>query len=248
MNFSQLKIKNISFLFFVLLFFNACKKENLCDCFKRTGKIVQEERMITGFSQLLIMDNINAYIVEDSIFNVIVEAGENIVPLIKTEIDGTTLVCTNDNRCNWTRSYDKPMNVYIHMPKIERIESNGTGNIKSLNTITTPFFYIQTKNSGDVEITLNSKELRTAMHGSSDLTLHGTVNNHECDIGGTGYLRAVDLISGYTFVHTYTIGLCYVYAKDILICNIDQKGDVFCYGAPKQVITKFTNSGRLYFQ
>lgn len=220
----------------------------MCDCIKRTGKIIHENRPLSGFNAILVKDNINVFITQDSVFDVTVEAGEHIAPLIITEISGSTLVCKNKNRCNWTRSYKNPVNVYVHMPLLTEIESNGTGDIKSLNTIQVPSCYIQTKNSGNVELSIQTPILTTSMHGSADLILHGTVNNHECDIGGTGYLKAGDLQTGYTFLHTYTLGLCYIYARDLVICHIDQIGDVFCYGNPKSVVTSSTNKGKLYIQ
>lgn len=220
----------------------------MCDCIKRTGKIIQEKRALSGFKEIQVEDNINVFITQDSVFDVTVEAGENIAPLIITEIRGSTLVCKNKNRCNWTRSYKKPHNVYVHMPLLTEIVSNGTGDIISQNTIQTPSCYIRTKNSGNVELSINTPLLLTAMHGSADLTLHGHVNNHECDIGGTGYLKAADLQTGYTFLHTYTLGLCYIYARDLVICHIDQIGDVFCYGNPKSVVNNSTSTGKLYIQ
>jgi hypothetical protein len=237
------------FIFCSLLSFLAgCKKENRCDCLKRTGDIILDKRSLSGFTKILAEENVDVYISQDSIFSVTVEAGEHIAPLITTEINGSTLVCKNKNRCNWTRSYKKPLNVYVHMPLLKEIVSNGTGNIKSLNTIQTDSCYVQTKNSGNIELSIHTPRLASSMHGSADLILHGKVNNHECDIGGTGYLKAADLQSGYTFLHTYTLGLCYIYVRDLLICRIDQIGDVFCYGNPKTVDLKLANRGKLYIQ
>lgn len=236
------------FCFVVVIFFNGCKKENMCDCLKRTGKVIKETRNISGFTQLVVKDNLNVFITQDSVYEVTVEAGDNIVPLITTKVDGNTLVCENKNRCNWTRSYKKPLNVYIHMPTVAIIESNGTGNIISTNTLTVPNCFVQTKNSGNIELTFNTAAVTTAMHGSADVILHGNAGMHASDIGGTGYLKAADMYTVYTYVHTYTLGLCYVYAHDLLICKIDQKGDVYGYGNPKTVNTTSYGTGRLYLQ
>jgi hypothetical protein len=230
------------------LFFSACKKENACDCFKRTGDIIRDTRQLSGFTELLIKDNLNVFITQDSVFEVTVEAGENIAPLITTEVVGTTLVCRNKNRCNFTRSYKKPLNIYIHMPLITEIESSGTGDVKSLNTIETPAIYLKTISSGNTELTVNTPKLTSSMHGSADLTLYGTVNNHECDTGGSGFLNAAGLHTNYTYLHSATLGLCYIYVADLLICKLDQKGDIFCYGNPKTVNSTSSSSGKLYIQ
>lgn len=139
--------RSISFLGVILIasFFAGCKKENMCDCFKRTGPIVRESRDLSGFDRIMVENNVNVFITQDSVFKVEIEAGDNIEALIKTEVVDGTLYCRNKNRCNWARSYKKPLNIYITMPVIKYITSDGTGNITSLNTITTPEFDVQTK-------------------------------------------------------------------------------------------------------
>jgi hypothetical protein len=191
---------------------------------------------------------VNVFITQDPTFNVQLEAGKNIAPLIETDVTDGTLHIKNNNRCNWTRSYDKPLNVYIKMPIIKFITSNGTGNIKSLNTITTDSIDIQTESSGNIELTMNNSKVISHMHGAGDLTLHGTTGVHYSDIGGTAFLRCQDLNTHYTTVHTYTTGECYVNTSNVFICSIDDVGDVFCYGSPTSVQKNQRGAGQLYLK
>lgn len=230
----------------VVVLFSTCKKENLCDCIKRTGSIITETRAISGFDSVFADDNLNVFITQDPAFEVKVEAGKNIVPLISTEVVNGKLIITNNNRCNWTRSYDKPLNVYIKMPVISYITSNGTGNIKSLNTITSNFT-VRTKNSGNVELTINNTSTTSWMHGAGDVTLHGTTHSHYIDIGGTAFLNCKDLQTDYTLIHTFTTGECNV-STSYLSCQIDYIGDVYCYGTHATVEKTINGTGRLYLQ
>lgn len=236
------------FISFFALMLSSCKKENRCDCIKRTGDIIQETRDISGFTQIQTEENVNVFITQDSVSKVIVEAGENIVPLITTKVVGNTLICGNRNRCNWTRSYKKPLNIYVHLPKLTLLEAAGTGNVKSTNTIYTEGLYISAVNSGNVEMTIQANQLTTSMHGNVDLTLHGYTHNHDCNVQGTAYLLADDLQTHYTYIHSTSLGQCYVNVTDLLICSLDLKGDVFCYGNPKTVDYKYSNTGRLYLR
>jgi hypothetical protein len=236
------------FLLFLPLFFGSCKKENMCDCIKRTGKIIKETRQISGFDKILAENNINVFITEDPVFEVTVEAGENIVPLIITEIIDGTLCIRNKNRCNWTRSYKKPLNVYVKMPKLIYLTSDGTGDVKSLNTITTDTMDVETKNSGNIELSVNCLLVDSHMHGSGDFTVHGRTNEHHISVGGTAYMFASDLQTNYTYIHSYTLGLSYVRASGLLICRIDEKGDIFCYGQPNEVQKIQNGPGQLYIQ
>lgn len=240
---------NITSVVVLLLFFSACKKENACDCIKRTGSIITETRTLTGFDKVWVEDNLNVFITQDSSFDVEIEAGKNIVPLIKAEVgsDGT-LTLQNKNRCNWTRSYDKPFNVYIKMPVIKYITSNGSGDIKSVNTITTSALDVETKSSGNIELTLNNTTVTSHMFGYGDVTLHGVSQNHLCSIGGDGFLYCSDLVTNYTYLHTFTDGFCYVNATNLLTCVIDKKGDVFCYGHPATIEKTQNGTGQLHIE
>lgn len=55
----------------------------------------------------------------------------------------------------------KPLNVYLTMPKIEYITNSGTATLRSLNTITQATFDIETKNSGDIELTVNNTNIHS---------------------------------------------------------------------------------------
>jgi hypothetical protein len=248
MNFKKLTTWNYCWLILTSLLLNSCKKENRCDCIKRTGDIIQETRDISGFNSILVKDNVNVFLIQDSTSKVVVEAGENIIPLIKTEVSGTTLVLRNRNRCNFMRSYKKPLNVYVYFPHLTRLDAEGTGNIKSLNTIVVPDLYVSAVNSGNTELSIHTNLLTTSMHGNADFTLHGFSKNHDCDVQGTAYLRAEELKTGYTYLHSVTLGLCYINVTDLLQCKLDLKGDIFCYGNPKHVDYSYSNTGRLYLQ
>ena len=74
------------------------------DCFKSTGKIVDEYRAVQQFNEIQVMNNINLFITYDTIQEIRVEAGKNLVNLIKTDVNNNRLIIKNNNKCNWIRS------------------------------------------------------------------------------------------------------------------------------------------------
>lgn len=229
----------------LLIFIPSCKKENRWDCIKRTGTIITETRSLSGFTKIYVETNVKVFLTQGTAFEIKVEAGENIAPLVATEVIDNTLFIRNNNRCGWARSYDKPMNVYVTMPLISEVTSDGVNDIIGLNAITNPDLQIYMKNSGNIELIVNNIKVGSHMHGAGDLTLKGATGEHACDIGGTGFLHCEELQTDYTWVHTFTTGLCYVKAEDLLICLIDNVGDVLCYGTPTAVQQNNKGTGRL---
>ncbi|MDQ3046695.1 MAG: DUF2807 domain-containing protein, partial [Bacteroidota bacterium] len=104
-----MKYYKFIFLITFLWSFPSCKKENMCDCIKRTGSVIFETRELPPFDKVYVENNLNVFITQDSVFEVKVEAGKNIVPLIKLEVVDGTLYCRNKNRCSWARSYKNPL-------------------------------------------------------------------------------------------------------------------------------------------
>jgi len=241
------QIYTILFLSFLVVF-SSCKKENACDCIKRTGTIETTKRWVSNFDKIYVEDNLNVFITQDSAFDVEVEAGRIVGWLIETEVSEGTLRNKNKNRCNWARSYNKPLNVYVHMPVVKYITSNGSGTIKSLNTITTPDFDVQIKSSGNIELMVNNHTVTSRIFGYGDVTLSGVTYEHDADIGGSSFLNCQSLHTNVTYVHAFTTGLCYVTASDKLLCNIGLNGDVHCYGHPATVQLTRTGDGQLYLE
>lgn len=225
----------LKFIPVVFVLFSSCKKENRCDCIKRTGTIITETRTVPAFDRIFTEQDVDVFITEDVVSEVKVEAGENIVPLIETIVEDGILIIRNKNRCNWARSYKKPLNVYIKTPGLKFIHSNGSGHIKSLNTITVDSFDVQIEGAGNIELTVDNNKVISHVYGIGNLTLRGNTDEHACSIGGSSFLYASELNTGYTYLHSYSLGLSYIKTTGLLIYRIDDKGDVYCYGNPTTV-------------
>lgn len=232
----------------VLLFFASCKKENRCDCIKRTGPIIEDKRIVGEFHKIKAEDNVEVFIIQDSINEVVVKAGKNIAPLIKTTIEDGTLIIRNKNRCNWSRSYKKEISVYVKFKDLKWIINEGTSNITSLNTVLQDTLDIQTTNSGDLNLKIQSYRLLSHIFGSGDIRLSGNTYEHGCNVGGTAYMYAKELQTSYTYIDTHTIGPSEIYCSGMLICAIRRKGNVYCYGNPTSVQKIIEGSGQLILE
>ncbi len=232
-----------------MILFSSCKKENRCDCIKRTGSIVTEIRTVPAFDRIFTEQDVDVYITEDTYSEVKVEAGENIIPLVETVVENGQLIIRNKNKCNWARSYKKPLNVYIKTPGLNYIHSNGSGNIKSLNTITVDSFDVRTEGAGNIELKINNRVIVSHIYGIGDLILTGFSDQHYVSIGGASFLYTSGLNTNFTWIQSYTSGTCYIRTAGLLMYRIDAQGDVYCSGNPasvQQVANEGT--GKLYFQ
>lgn len=234
-----------SILILTVLF--SCKKENQCDCLKGTGQITNEIRNIEPFTSIELSHNINLIIKQDTTYSCIVEAGENLLPLIKTTVVDGKLIIANENRCNWMRSFKKDINVYLSLRKINTIEYRGSGNINCSDTLILDSLRFDSwDGSGKAMFLLHTKSSQFNLHtGPADLEVSGFSGVSYLYSAGNGKVDLSNLNTGYTFLTSKSTNNTYVSATKELYVWIDYVGDVYYKGSPYLIDTIYTGSGRL---
>ena len=134
------------------------------------------------------------------------------------------------------------------MPTLKYISSNTSDTIKSLNLLTGDKLNIEIKTAGDVELTVNYTSIISNVKGGGNLILHGNTYNHESATQSPSFLYCQDLVSNTTSLQSFTSGLCYINVTNKLNCDIENIGDVFCYGSPATVDKTGNGKGMLYFK
>lgn len=243
--FGSLFILAVGFSAFLLL---SCNKENRWDCIKRTGKVTEESRTLPAFNKIRLRDNVDVYIKQGPVQEVRVEAGDNLVPLIRTEVDSGILDIDNKNLCNWARSYKRgTISVYITIPEIRFIWNFGSGVISSQDTLVCDTLDIWAHQSGDVDLTLNANLIYTNQHTTGDITLKGNSAALSTWHAGEGYLYCEDLHVLNAFLHSKCSGNDYVRVQNDLVATIDWEGNIYYYGNPT-VTLKGSGIGKLIKQ
>lgn len=244
-------MKNAKYIFVAVIavvFFSKCKKENMCDCVKGTGDIVTETRALDPFTEIFIQDRINIILTEDTTLSqeVVIEAGEKLIGLIKTEVVGGVLRIRNANRCDFMRRYDVPVNVYIRTSNnITRITNKGTALITNTDTCTAPNISLETISTGDIKLTVNAGSIYTQQHGNGDVEVYGAANEVIVFNTGNGFTIADQCATGYCWVYTRTTGKITLFPVGLLISEIEGPGNVYYRGQPTQISSTLNSTGQL---
>ena len=231
----------------ILLAFSSCKKKNGV-CLKSTGYIITQERNLGDFSVITIYNDIDLIITQDTINKATVKAGENIIDYIFTEeLQNDTIKIYNGNKCNWYRSYKKPIEINLHVKNLNEIVVYGAGNITSTNTITGNKFGINGWETGaDMKLKLDVDTAFASVHtGPGVITYTGSATISSAYIAGNGYIYLQDLQTQKTSVNNSGISDIHVKASDYLSSQIFSKGNTIYYGAPTTLITEDSGSGEL---
>mgnify|MGYP003575922238 CR=1 FL=1 len=180
-------------LFFLLMIVSTgCQKPS---CFTDAGAVTKTVRTTLPFTKIVLHDNINLVLTQDTVEKLTVEGGTNLLPQISTTIDQQTLTIKNNVDCNWLRRPGETITVYASVKNLEQVDYNGSGNITSTNTLTSPvLFFYSYKGAGNIDVTLETDVAGAYIHQeNADITMRGSANRFFTYTNARGTLNLKDL-------------------------------------------------------
>ncbi|MCX6245495.1 MAG: DUF2807 domain-containing protein [Bacteroidetes bacterium] len=225
---------------------SSCSKTG-ADCFTSTGEVTREARHVDDFDTIIANENVDIVITQDTVNSLEVEAGTNIIPGITTEVANRELTIGNSNRCNWVRSYDKPLKVYVHAKNLRKIYYLSAGNITSTNTISSGTLLVDVWGGcGVIELYVDLYEGKFYEHmGTADMIIHGSAMFSSVVAGDFGLLQLKDMKSDYAYVANSGSNDCYVRADKFLDATISSIGNIYYTGNPDSVHSQIMGTGQV---
>ena len=226
--------KNKVLLIVVFISLFSCKKENMGDCFKSTGKVIIEERALEPFSSLEVNNHMDVFVTYDSVYSIAVKAGENLQSLIRTEVANNKLTLKNDNKCNWVRSFKNRIEIHIATPTLSELTFYSSGNLTFENQFQSDQLYVNLwESSGDLNLNVATTDLELKSHtGTGTITCRGTSKKYVAYMGGNGFVDSKDLICEEVLAVNENTGNLIVNAQNKLQADIRSSGNVEYYGNP----------------
>ncbi|MEX2379301.1 MAG: head GIN domain-containing protein [Vicingaceae bacterium] len=220
----------------------SCKKEQMGDCFKSTGKNTTESRNLTAFSQLELHDRIELNYHYSSKYWVKVSTGENLIDGIQTKVEGNLLKIENENRCNWVRSFKHKVQVDLYAPSFSEFTYYGSGTVQFIDTLKTDFFNLELwQASGNLHLKLNAETTELKSHtGPGDIFASGKCVNLVAYLNGIGRIEAPNLISQKGLVINRKTGNILINCQSEMQAEISGQGNIEYIGNP---VIDYTNSG-----
>jgi hypothetical protein len=224
----------------------SCGKES--SCFKGSGTTITEARNITNdVTKVIMEDNVDLIIIQDSIASLELEGGENLMPFINTGVSGNSLKISSDNSCGFFRNYDRPLTAYLRIPNLTHIEYTGQGNISSSGKLNfTNFEFDTRKGTGSVNLNLSSNFIAVRQHtGPSDITITGNTNNAYYYAGGNGWMYFEHLEANTVHVNNDGSGDISLQSSNSLLVELRSLGNIIYYGNPDVTISVKEGKGEL---
>lgn len=256
-----MKSKNIlilGLLIIISITYSGCSKLNTTD---GNHHLMTESRQLVPFTKVINEGEFNVIIVAGENTEAIVEAESNIIPLIRTIVNGNTLIV--DSRENLQPNL--PINIYLTTPIIDAIKLSGSGTIAAdtligdnveivlsgsgnINTnVYSGMLNVDLSGSGDLWLNVESQMTYAKISGSGNMNFSGTSGEGDFNISGSGKIYSYDLILNKLDANISGSGNMFVNVIDYLKVKISGSGSVYYQGSPTLNVN-ITGSGSVINQ
>ena len=215
-------MKQIVFACFALLVITSCNR------MRGSGNIVKEKRQTGNFKGISAGGAFTVEVRNGPNTEVVVEADDNILRMIETEVDDNVLHIDTKDGANLD---DVHLVVYVTAPEINSINSSGAATIKAIDQLKSDR-KISLDASGAAHLTasVDAPEIRAEVSGAGNMEVSGKTRDYNAEVDGSGHLHSGDLKSENTIVDVSGAGNAWVHASISLKADASGAGNVHYKG------------------
>ncbi len=209
-----------------------------------SGKLASETRETNGFHAVELACTGTLEITQGDKEELIVEAEDNILPLIETKVkpDGTLLIALKDNEDIRTT---KSLSFKLSVKTLDKMVLTGSGSIHVGGRLSAENESIKLPGSGKITVdTLETGALTVSLEGSGAIKVAGGASSQNVKLEGSGSYEAAALKTDSTKVSVDGSGECKVWTEKKLEVNIGGSGEVGYYGHP-ELMQRVSGSGEV---
>ncbi len=214
----------------IVVLASGCIWQNL----QGSGKIINQSRDVSGFNQISVDGSSTLIITQGDKESLTVEADDNLMPYIKTNVSNNTLKIYNNPILP-----TKTIKYYLTVKDINSINYLGSGNIRS-NNLKVNSLKIKVDGSGNANLTnLSADTLKILITGAGNIISSGNANNQDIYTSGAGNYIGNNLTSKTATITMYGTGKAIIKVSTTLNAKINGVGQISYIGDPKltQLIT-----------
>ena len=232
-------MKQLLFFAIVLISFASCHQ------LRGSGNIVKEKRQTGDFSGISAGGAFEVELKNGATREVEVEADDNIIGYIETEVRGNVLRISTKEGVNFNDAHYK---VYVTAPEINSVKSSGASDIKIKETLKSANkISFDVSGAGNISGIADAPEMGAEITGAGNISLSGRTRNYTAKVSGSGNLKTGDLQTETTDVRVSGAGNAWVYASVRLKANASGAGNIH-YKGGAQVEEHSSGAGNVISQ
>ncbi len=188
---------------------------------KGSGNVVTEKRGVSNFSKVDVSGIFKVEIVAQKDFSLEIEADDNLLPLIKTSVEGETLKIEKEK----SFSSKKTIVIRISAPNIESLEVSGVSKINFSN--------------------IDNESLLVDSSGASRISVSGKTNKLVVNMSGASRVKAAELKASSVSVDGSGASRAKVFASEEISADLSGASSVSYSGTPTKINKKTSGASRI---
>lgn len=208
---------------------------------KGSGDVKTETRNVKDFTGVSTSTAIDIYLSQGEKFELMVEADENLLQYIVTEVDNGVLKVRFEKGLNITWSKKKV--VHVTMKDVDYIRASSAGDVIGQTPINAENLKIRTSSAGDVKLEVYAKSLDLATSSSGDISLSGRADYLEARTSSAGDIKAFELTVKEADISASSAGDVKITVTERLYARASSAGDIQYRGNPDKVDARSSSAG-----
>ncbi|MBN2521583.1 MAG: DUF2807 domain-containing protein [Bacteroidales bacterium] len=196
------------------------------------GEMITEERDVRSFVEIDSRIAADIYITQDEGHYLTIEAQENILDILITDVIGDRLILDYSR----DRVEHDGINIYVTMETLEKIKISGAGDVEVEDPIICDLLELEVDGAGDMYFnSVVANEIYVTLSGAGNFEFAGPdiVEYMDIELSGVGHIDAYDLQVEKVVINSSGTGDCKLNVIDELDIQISGVGSVFYKGDPE---------------
>jgi len=226
------------FTLVALILFSSC--DGGINFVKGSGNVVIDTRNITQeFAGVAVSGGIEVVVVQSDATSVVVEADDNLINHISTNVIDGVLIISSDYT---SFSSNATMKVTVRMPNIIKLTASRGSDLNTLGVIKSDKMDIKAESGSDIQIAIESDYIDAKSSGGSDIEISGIALSLDISTSGGSDIDAKKLMVN--DVKAKASGGSSIEIQPILTLDAKSTGgsSIDYIGKPKKIL-KFEGSG-----
>jgi hypothetical protein len=212
-------MKQLTFVTVLLMLLSSCFYNSETG----SGKIETEKRNVPAFTGIHASNAIDVEVKMGSPA-IEVEADDNIIQYVNTNVSGNTLQVGIKSGVSLHNAHIK---VYITVPELTSVEANSSASVKVLDPITSHSkVSFDASSSAGIDAEVDAPEVNADASSSGSIVLGGRTKNYTAKVSSSAGIKSFELMSENTDVSASSSGTAEVHASITLDAHASSSGDI----------------------
>lgn len=201
-----------------------------------SGKIISENRSLQNFTGIEVGGDFDVEVVSGKDYNVKIEADDNVMPYVITEMDGDRLKLSLAKNFSVN---DGHLKAYISAPVIKYIQASASAKITSPSGINSEDkVELSTSSAGSIKTAVDAPAVKLGASSGSEIEASGMCKTLTGSASSGASVKAADLLSENADVSASSGGSVRLYSSVNLKAQASSGGSIRYSGTPSTQIEK----------